>query len=76
MECEIVAWDNFWNPPSTFLGSMALATAIFVRALYYFSPRLFSPKFTPRMANWLTGIIALGGLAQIVIAALGHGDYK
>jgi putative copper export protein len=67
--CASFAEHTFWNPPPAFLGSLLLAGAIFLRARYYFHPEKFSPKFTRRMVNWLTGIIAVCGIVQIVLAA-------
>lgn len=61
---------TFWNPPPTLLGSLAIAFALFLRARYYFYPEKFSPKATPRMINWLTGIIFIGGLVQVILGAL------
>jgi hypothetical protein len=68
MNSVIAKWDNFWNPPPTFIGALFLAMAIYRRSFYYFHPEKFSPKFTRRMANWFTATIALSGVVQIVIA--------
>jgi hypothetical protein len=70
METVVAKWDNFWNPPPTFIGALLLAMAIYLRSAYYFYPEKFSPKFTRRMANWFSAIIAGCGLIEIVVAAI------